>query len=158
MNRWYIPDPALYAMLFGSLSGIMTGMLIFKIGYEATGQNWLPIVGVAAAAVFLIPLAISGIIAYSKEAGRKRAGMEKIVLALHCISCSGSIAAITLITEGAHSETGVRLAHAALLLWMSTTIIHLAHDNIRNRNGNDENRDGYASRGQTKPDAEHKKQ
>ena len=154
MNRWNIPDPALYAMLFGSLSGIAAGMLMFKIGQETTGQDWLRFAGITLAVISLIPLSISGIAAYKKDAGRRRTGMEQIALALHCISASGAITAITLIAEGTHAETGGRLAQAALLLWITTTIIHLAYDKIRTRNGNDENRDDYVPERRTKPEAE----
>ena len=154
MNRWNIPDPALYAMLFGSLSGIAAGMLMLKIGQETTEQDWLRFAGITLAVISLIPLSISGIAAYKKDAGRRRTGMEQIALGLHCISASGAITAIALITEGTHHETGGRLAQAALLLWITTTIIHLAYDKIRACNGNDENRDGYAPGRQTKPEVE----
>lgn len=137
-----ITDAAFYALFYGSLAGIAAGVLMFKAGQA--GQGPLSTAGVTLAVLSIIPLAISGIIAYVKDAGRQRTRMEKITLALHCISGLGSITAITLMAEGSRFETGSRMTQASLLLWTMTTILHLASDKIRGRNGNNENAPGYA--------------
>ena len=54
--------------------------------------------------------------------------------------------------EGTHFETGSRLAQAALLLWMMTTILYLACDKSRIRN--DENPSGYAPDCRPEPETE----
>lgn len=137
-----IPDAAFYALFYGSLAGIAAGFVMFKAGQA--GHGWLTTAGVTLAVLSLIPLSISGIIAYVKDAGRQRTRMEKITLALHCISGLGSITAITLMAKGTRFETGSQLAWASLLLWMITTILYLASDKIGGRNGNNENAPGYA--------------